>query len=365
MPVLSLLLALASWAGPRPAETFLPADAPGVAVFGRAGVVEGGIRLAWPGSGIRASFSGDTCEVRLASTGAILSVVLDGRPQKDIVLGVVQDTVLRFEGSRRRRTHLLELGKKTEGSVGHLDFRGIRMEAHPEGLPVPPQRRIEFFGNSITCGYGVLDSVKEHHFDPATQDVFSAWGWLAGQELRADTRTICASGKGLVRNYGGSTSDILPRTFNRVFPDPSAPKAIPSPWQPQVVVVNLGTNDFSFFPPPDSADWERSIEVFIQDLRKGYGPVPVVLADGPMLSDYWPQRPDGTPFPSLTTVRSHLERVAGRIPGVRVLHLTPNDPKRGYGADWHPNRAQQRLNAQEAARFLAPLLDSLESASAK
>lgn len=337
-----------------PKSTVLGFDSPSVRVVGRFSKTDGARVLDWSGTGAQVAFVGTSCKVKLRSTGAVLSVTIDGSPRPDLrLLEPTADTVVELVRDLRQGPHVLEIGKRTEASVGTVTLQKFLVEGSAGTLTPPPERRIEVVGNSITCGYGVLDSAKEHHFDPLTQDVYSAWAFVAARPLGADLRTTCVSGRGLVRNYDASTSGILPDIFERSGPSPTSPAWDFSGWKPQVVVVNLGTNDFASYPVPDSAAWENAVVAFVGRIRKVYGPISVVLADGPMLSDYWPNKPDGTPFPTLTTVRRHLENAAKRMQGVTVLHLTPNSAERGYGADWHPNRAQAELNGQELARRLS------------
>jgi hypothetical protein len=337
-------------------STILDSSDPSVRAIGRTETVKDGVLLEWPGTGAQVAFSGTSCKARIRSTGAVLRVTVDGSPRPDLRLLVPGDTVVELANGLRPGPHLVEIGKRTEASVGTVTLQGFMVDGAPGTLPPPPERRVEVVGNSITCGYGVLDSAKEHHFDPLTQDVYSAWAFVAGRALGADVRTTCVSGRGLVRNYDQSTSGILPELFGKAGASPSSGAWDFALWKPHAVVVNLGTNDFSAYPVPDSAAWEDAVVAFVGRIRKAYGKVPVVLADGPMLSDWWPNKPDGKPFPTLTTVRRHLENAAKRMEGVSVLHLSPNEASRGYGADWHPNRAQAELNGQELAKRLSELL---------
>lgn len=350
-------LVVLSPAAPAAASGEIPPTSPAVRLVGRTESVKEGVRLDWPGTGAVVAFVGNGCSAKLRSTGAVLSVAVDGSPRRDIrLLEPGRDTVVELARDLPFGAHVVEIGKRTEGSVGTVTLEGFLVQGKPGTPPAPPERRVEVVGNSITCGYGVLDSAKEHHFDPLTQDVYSAWAFVAGRALGADVRTTCVSGRGLVRNYDQSTSGILPELFDRAGSTIASPAWKFEGWTPHVVVLNLGTNDFSAYPVPDSAKWEDAVVAFVGRIRKVYPKVPVVLANGPMLSDYWPNKPDGKPFPTLTTVRRHLENASKRLEGVSVLHLTPNAAERGYGADWHPNRAQAELNGQELAKRIAETL---------
>jgi hypothetical protein len=65
-----------------------------------------------------------------------------------------------------------------------------------------PARRIEFIGNSITCGYGVLSDSSNCHFSPQTEDAGMSYAAILSRRLHADYHLVAYSGKGMVRNYG-------------------------------------------------------------------------------------------------------------------------------------------------------------------
>ena len=359
----------ASFAALFAASTSLAPFHPSVRLLGRFDSTSAGATLSWSGSGFQFAFDGTSCKARLSSTGAIFRVRIDGGFRDDLRLTIpVDDTTVALASGLRDGRHVVEIVKKTEAMVGSATLEGIVVEGSPSSLPAPRKRRIQYLGNSITCGYGILDSVKEHKFQPATEDFTATYAALAADQLGAEAQTVCFSGRGVLRNYDRSTSGTIPALYDRAVAEPDAKPWAHSRWKPDVVVVDLGTNDFATAPLPDSAKWENAWIDFLELIRKRNGDLPIVLANGPMLSDYWPQDADGKPLPSLTRVRAHLRNVA-RIAkrrgfgSVTVLDLTPNASDRGYGADWHPNRAQAALNSLELADHLRNTLGWNDAAS--
>lgn len=331
---------------------------PSVRILGRFDSTAKGAELSWSGTGFQVAFEGASCKARITSSGAILGVTVDNirRPDLDLVVPA-KDTLVDLASGLGKGRHVVEVAKKTEAMVGSIVLHGILVDGNASTPPPAKNRRIEFVGNSITCGYGVLDSAKEHGFSPKTQDFSATFAALAAENLRADAQTVCYSGRGLARNYDGSSSEPLPTLFRRAVLSADARPWNHSRWKPDVVVVDLGTNDFAKAPPPDSAKWESSWMDYLSQIREAYGDLPIVLANGPMLSDFWPLDASGKPVPSLTKVRTHLRNVAKAakqkgFASVSVLDLSPNSADRGYGADWHPNRAQAALNARELTEHL-------------
>jgi lysophospholipase L1-like esterase len=327
-----------------------PSD-PSIRPLGRVVRETGSARWAWSGSGIQFAFRGTGCRARIRGSGAVLRVRLDGREAGTLSTRPGTDSVYTLAADVADAPHVVELRQRTEAATGGTELLGLSVDGVPSILPPPPARRIAFYGNSITCGYGILDSSRDHHFSPATEDEGSAFGALAADSLGADRRTVCWSGRGVVRNFGGDTATAtLPEVADRALASES-PVWTDDGWTPDAIVVELGHNDFTSLPAPDSAAFESTLTEFVQTRLREDPRARVVLVDGPMTSDAWPQG-----LLALTRLRAHLDRVAAglRARGVRASHLslTPNDASRGWGADWHPNQAQARLNASELVAHL-------------
>jgi lysophospholipase L1-like esterase len=116
--------------------------------------------------------------------------------------------------------------------------------------PVRRARQIEFVGDSYSVGYGNTSASRactprQVH---DTTDTSLAFGPLLARRLDADYRVNAFSGFGIVRNYAGGVPDFnLPAIYPRLIPGDLAPvePAGAEGWRPQLIVVNLGGNDFS------------------------------------------------------------------------------------------------------------------------
>jgi hypothetical protein len=313
--------------------------------------------LSWPGSSVSVTFKGTAVKAILQSGGGWYKVILDGEVLSDLNLGNRPDKEILLADNLTDTIHTVELFKRNEALVGEGLFIKFSIYGNPHSLfhPPPADLRIEFIGNSITCGYGNLDSVKERGFSPATQDFWHSYSSIAGRNLHADVRGICWSGKGVYQNNTGDKIMTLPLLWEKAVPTLSHAWNHKS-WIPHAVIINLGTNDFAIH-RPDSTALEKSYAAFIQRILDEYGDIPIVLLDGPMLSDHWPlDTVTNKPVPTLSLVRQHLENLKRQFldKGKKVHHLslTPNSFERGYGADWHPNQLQHILNAREITDFL-------------
>lgn len=311
-----------------------------------------GLRWAWSGSGFAVSVSGTSLRARVAGSRAWLNVRVDSGDDRAIELVPEREWVDLASGLPCG-PHEIRVELRTEPLVGELVLSDLETDGRI--LPPPPPRglRIEFVGDSITCGYGNLAPDGSHPFDPATEDFSRSWAGLSGRRLGADVHCVAWSGLGLVRNFNIEPEPTLIERDRYANPV-SKVDWDHGRWIPEVVVVNLGSNDFFRFPPPDAGLFRSALRRFVAGRFDRDAGTKVVLVDGPLLKDGFPLDESGNGQASLSTVRGHLDAVAAKFDPGRVfrLSLTQAHADRGYGADWHPSLAQHELNAGELVDFL-------------
>lgn len=119
--------------------------------------------------------------------------------------------------------HTVRLLKLTEATVGMpLLLKAITLEGSGMWLPPPklPSRRIEFIGDSITCGFGVTGQPyavtgKPGRFLTEEEDVTKTYAGITAAYFGADARYIAASGRGVCHNHtDGGDSLLIPHLFD-------------------------------------------------------------------------------------------------------------------------------------------------------
>lgn len=313
-----------------------------------------------------------TSRVSLRFQGTALDVLVDdvspGTADKTPHLVVVVDggepRVLRSEPGQGRRVmltsglpdgeHEVTLALRTEQTVGPLTLRGFELTGTAL-LPVAPKRRrLEFVGDSVTCGYGAdvaTTTPDAYHFTAANEDGWNAFAAVAARELDAEQSVVCASGRGMYRAFEGAIRPSVPALWERLTPEQEPlVRWEPSRFVPDAVIVNLGTNDFS--PGGVDADaYEHAATAFLTRLRAVYPRAVLIAALGPMLSDDWPPGERAWSMARRRLTAAVEARHAAGDPDVYGLLFTP---QRGplYGEDWHPTRATQQQLAAEVVREL-------------
>lgn len=183
-------------------------------------------------------------------------------------------------------SHTIMVVRRSEGWGGVNDFYGFGLETGKTLVapaPTAVTRKMEFIGDSITCG-----SVDEYisAVPTATADLPCDYGGCvqngdttyAMQLARlygAEGRTICRGGIGIYRNCGTGCAPNIPMIS--VFPNmyfEAAPGAGSltwnfSSWQADVVMIALGTNDFSQGVPDETA-FKTAYSDFLTALRSYY-----------------------------------------------------------------------------------------------
>ena len=178
----------------------------------------------------------------MTGAAAIFKTVVDGAPQPRFTAAEPGPT--RSPSNLAAGAHTVELYRQTEGPQG--ETRLMRLTIGDGTLMDPPagaSRLIEVIGDSITCGYGILGTNGDADCFP-TESHWDTYAAIAGRALGAEVSTIAASGRGIVRNYGGDTTGTMPMLYARAVTNLARPA-----WdfhvEPQAVVINLGTNDIS------------------------------------------------------------------------------------------------------------------------
>jgi lysophospholipase L1-like esterase len=186
---------------------------------------------------------------------------------------------------------------------------------------------MEIIGDSITAGYGD-EGVSPCSFSAETENHFLTYGAVAARSVGAELHTVAWSGKGIVYNYGDDMTEPLPDLYDRTIATEGA--AWDFSWQPDVVVINLGTNDFSTDNDPPQELYVGHYVDFLAHLRDVY-PGAFILIVAPSLYGA-----------EVALVEGYLldvvaQRQAAGDPDVAFADI--NVTWDGSGCDGHPNVA--------------------------
>lgn len=291
-----------------------------------------------------------------------INVIVDGVAQARVEL-TQNSQVLRGARNLKKGEHIIEIVKRTESYAGKVQFIGVSIQGTLLDPPPRPTLRMEIIGDSISCGYG--NEVRIYaptQTEPNTgyfsknEDISKAYGPILARKLNAEAFQTCISGRGMYRNIGGDTPTALPHVYDRVFPNDEYPKWDFAKFTPDIIIINLGNNDFNVLddtklptsPPPEP--FKAAYAAFVRKLRGYYPNAKIICSIGPMMNDNFPAgRNHWTLMQQY--VGDAVKSVRAEDPNVYYFAYTPvmSDP---YGDDWHPTAEVHQSMAQEMEAFL-------------
>lgn len=328
-----------------------------------------GPRFAWPGSTIAARFQGSSARVTLRDEPAGLDET--GEPMRNVYQVWVDDTesVLWTDEDEKTYTlaeglgpgeHSVVLYKRTEPMVGRGQFLGFDFGPDGELLSAPPSatRRIEFIGDSITAGYGNEGPNGNCPFSTATENNYLAYGAIAARQLKAEHITVAWSGRGVFRNLDGSTQGTMGQLYPATLPEYDHAEWDYNLWTPDVVVINLGSNDF-MLGDPGEAPFIQAFRNLLSVVRNRYPSAHIFTALGPMLTE---KEGPARNVKGLTLSRQWMTRIVWELQSegdsrVHFIEFPPQSPLfDGVGCDWHPSLKTHRKMASQLAAAIAGVL---------
>lgn len=230
----------------------------------------------WPGTYFEAAFSGRAAYFKTGPGDVILHIVIDGRPPIPLVKPAPG---IYCVSGLTKAAHHIRVDVVTESQAAPHTFSGFALPPREKPLDPPHRaRQIEFIGDSHTVGYGNTSPTRDCSGQDrvwSTTDSSQAFGPLVAVHYDADDQINAISGHGIVRNYNGFPGDPVPVAYPWVLFDKKNLYA-DSHWRPQVIVLALGTNDFSTPLNPGEpwktraalhADYEAAYLRFLESLR--------------------------------------------------------------------------------------------------
>ncbi|AMR33026.1 electron transporter RnfD [Mucilaginibacter sp. PAMC 26640] len=190
--------------------------------------------------------------------------------------------------------HKLELFKRTEYDMGRLLFYKFTLDGTSKLLPPPVYKhRIEFYGNSITCGYAIEDLEKKDRGTFEFENGFKSYATITARHFNSDLSIIAKSGIGITVSW---FNYVMPDIYN--LTDAKLPASFWdfTQYTPEVVVVNLFQNDSWIVRQPENEQFKarfggkapdpdfiiNAYQNFIGNIRSKYPSATIICALGSM-----------------------------------------------------------------------------------
>ncbi len=138
------------------------------------------------------------------------------------------------------------------------------------------KNKIEFIGDSITSGEGLIGAQSDEDWVSLCFDSVNHYANLTADQLDADYRIVSQSGWGVYTAWDNNIKNVIPSIYETVCGTNNSEKGIYygskeknkfNDWQPDIIVVNLGTNDGGAFRNPSWLDPETGIEYKLHSMQ--------------------------------------------------------------------------------------------------
>jgi len=298
-------------------------------------------RFGWTGCLIEVDFQGSEISAELEvvdGAAAGMTVVVDGEP-RFLKISNGRKTYTLAEGLDAEAPHRIVLFKRSEGSLGTVRFHGFQTsEGATLSRPPAHTRKMLVIGDSITCGYGNEAKTLDEGNSIENENGYRAYAPIAARALNADLMMFCWSGRGMFRNrqLKNDQAATIPKIFDQTVPMSGTPEWDHSRFVPDVVVINLGTNDMAEQngkkEPLSKAEYSAAYKTFIERIREIAPDSKIIISIGPM---------------GFEPVSEWLPEIAGEFSDVSVLVYAPFAGPEDKGGHYHPSVQKDQSMALE------------------
>lgn len=336
---------------------------------GRTTWQEGVLYLGYSASFLEFCFRGTKAEAEFVTDRldweekfrAWIAVFVDGAEEPVLRFPLTKESerFVLFESAEAKETRIRVM-KYSEAAFGAAGIVSVDITGEILPPPAEKERKIEVIGDSITCGYGIEGVVEKDTFTTTQENPWNAYGCRVARTLDAEVSLISWSGNGIISHYVEETVNeprndepLMPELYR--YADLSADlRRGKSPaeyiqrdfaeYQPQLVIINLGTNDGSYtrYMPERGRAFINGYVKFLREVREVNPSASILCTVGLMRQE------------TNALVKEAVERVNAFGDGkVFFLEAFLQDEKvDGLGADYHPTEQTQKKFAEFLVNYI-------------
>lgn len=302
-----------------------------------------GAEFSFTGTEVSVTIEGDTNSANAASADnhARVAVYVNGERRADEMINEKTKTIS-IKISDSDQLNNVKIVKLSESPMSTYAISDITINGKDEKPAENKPHLIEFIGDSITCGYGVDDEDANHHFATGTEDCTKAYAYKTAEKLGADYSLVSFSGHGIISGYSGDGKKVLSQLvppyythlgytwsrneeFNPLSLDWDFTKR-----EPDVIVINLGTNDDSYCKnqAEKCEDFREHYVEFVKKVRANNPNAKIIGTLGIMGQNLYPYVEQALKDYSAETGDTNVDW---------LMFDQQNQAADGIAADWHPS----------------------------
>ena len=321
------------------------------------------------GTGIEFTFTGTRCSITVVGDDnsddgkdenhARIGIYVNGERVIDDMVDNKEEVYDVFESDTSQEV-TISLVKLSESPMSTIAITDIKVEGSAIKPTANKDKLIEFIGDSITCGYGADAPGRNKKFSTNTEDVTKAYAYKTALALDADYSMVSFSGYGIISGYSNGekkeTTQQVPKYYTKLGHSWAANddfKPAQIEWdfgkrQPDIIVINLGTNDDSYTKniKERQEEYSTAYTEFLKTVRAKNPDAKIVCTLGIMgdrlfeyvqkaVDDYTAETGDS----NISTMKFDEQLSAD-----------------GYSADWHPSIKTHDKASKKLTDYLKTLI---------
>lgn len=299
-----------------------------------------GAEFSFTGKELSITFKGDCFADGENVNNARVAVLVNDKVVVDKMIIDEESTVKVFESEEPQKVKVT-IVKLSESTKSTLGIKDIKTDKNGEVKKTEKKSKsIEFIGDSITCGYGVEDEDSSHSFKTSTENVMRGYAYKTAKELEADLSITSYSGYGIVSGYSEigvkNSEELVSKYYDKIgysygaFNSELKPEDIAwdfNRYEPDLVVINLGTNDTNFCNSDENkAEFVKAYIDFIKEVREKNPNSKILCTLGIMGDSLYEQVEKA--------VNSYKNETGDMF--VYSMKFDVQNYLDGFAADWHP-----------------------------
>lgn len=311
--------------------------------------------LVQSGSAAEFTITGKSAEITVAGDSSIsneekyrsrYAVFVDDELITDDIMSTEEKKISLFDGdtSRTAKVKVIHLSEAMNGAVGIKDITVDSSAVKPVVPAVKKELKIEFIGDSITCAYGVEGKDAYESFTTATENFMKSYAYLTAKQLDADYSAVSYSGHGIISGYTSgekNTDSLVPDCYGLVskLSDYAVDWDFDAEEAPDVVVINLGTNDYSYLSSDLEARSPEFVEGYVEFLKMVREKNPeayIICTMGTMGG--------AEVYDLIEQAVAQFSEETGESRIMSYESVVQNQAD-GIGSDWHPSEVTQQNSA--------------------
>lgn len=230
---------------------------------GRYAFVSGRLCLDFTACGfeLKADFNNSNLQIDVEITGepALIGVILDGDYNGMYEIPIVPGKQKITVAEKLNSVHTVRVVKLLECRRGLINVESVIFDGEIMDKPDENKLKFEFYGDSLTCGYGNLATTRNSP-NPFgfLEHGYKTWATMISQKFSAEMSAVSSSGQGVLTDCDGSKEGTIFKYYDKAVPTYNIDWDFEK-FVPDYIFIYIGVNDINYRSnnPEDRIDWNE------------------------------------------------------------------------------------------------------------